>query len=231
MSALDLSRLGAWHDLPFFRDDLPRIEAALAREDRPVFPPAPAIFQALERTQPEDTRVVILGQDPYPQRGKGHGLAFSIPEDFPPRTRRDSLDNIFQELHDDLGAERRSTDLTDWADQGVLLLNALSLTVPESKAGGHRALGWYRLTAEVLERLSDRPRAYMLWGKDAHQAARNVDTQTNFVLKSSHPSPMGVHKAGQDFVAFKGSRPFSRTNDWLKSQGSNAINWADPEGT
>jgi len=226
----DLSRLGAWRDLPFFDETLPRIEQALAQEGRTVFPPAPQIFAALEQTQPDDVRVVILGQDPYPQPGKAHGLAFSILNSFPPRSRRDSLDNIFQELHDDLGIMRRSTDLTGWAKSGVLLFNCLALTVPEGKPAGHRSIGWKTLTQQVLDRLAHRPRAYLLWGKDAHEAPKDVKADANFVIKSSHPSPMGVNKVGQDFVAFRGSRPFSRANTWLQQNDLALINWADPEG-
>ena len=229
MTAFDLSRLGEWAKLPFFRDTLPDIEAALATDKRPVYPPLQLVFAALERTQPDDVRVVILGQDPYPQEGKANGLAFSIANDFPPRRHRDSLDNIFQELSDDLGVHRQVTNLEDWADQGVLLLNCLALTVPEGKAGGHRSLGWKALTSQVLDRLRTAPRAYILWGGDAHKAAADVDAHTNFVIRSSHPSPMGVHKTGTNYEAFRNARPFSRTNAWLQAQGWDAINWGTPE--
>lgn len=227
--SFDLTGLGAWRDLPFFKDTLPGIEAKLAADPREVFPPAPRVFAALNGLQPEDVKVVILGQDPYPQPGKAHGLAFSILDSFPPRPRRDSLHNIFQEVQDDLGLERRRTDLTDWADQGVLLFNCLALTVPRGKAGGHRALGWKALTDQVLERLQDRPRAYLLWGGDAHKAGSAVTADGNLVIRSSHPSPMGVHKTGDTYEAFRGSKPFSRTNVWLRSQGQDPINWGDKE--
>lgn len=225
----DLSRLGAWRSLPFFEDTLPKIEAALAVEAHAVMPPAPLVFRALEQLQPDDVRVVIFGQDPYPQPGKADGLAFSIPSSFPPRTRRDSLDNILAELHADLGVARTCTDLSDWAAQGVLLFNCLALSVPQGAAGGHRKLPWKTLTAQILDRLSDQPRAYLLWGGDAHKAGAGVDGAQNLIIKSSHPSPLGVSKSGKDFVAFKGARPFSRTNAWLRSTGHPAINWGDPE--
>jgi uracil-DNA glycosylase len=227
--SFDLSGLGNWADLPFFHDALPAIETALAADPRAVFPPARDVFAALTRTQPNDVKVVILGQDPYPQPGKAHGLAFSIQDSFPPRARRDSLHNIFQEIEDDLGTRRQRTDLTDWADQGVLLFNCLALTVPQGTAGGHRALGWKALTSQVLERLSDRPRAYLLWGGDAHKAGANVDPDSNFILRASHPSPLGVHKTGDTFEAFRGAKPFSRTNVWLRSHGQDPINWGDRE--
>lgn len=233
----DLSRLGAWRDLEFFDAVLPGIEQKLKGETRAVFPPIPEVFAALEATQPDDVKVVILGQDPYPQRRKAHGFAFSIPNPAPKR-RPDSLDNILFELNADLGVTRQGTDLSDWAAEGVLLFNCLALTVPEGKAGGHRAMGWKALTQQVLARLCDRPRAYLFWGGDAHKAGRDAglfgpdaDARGDFILRSSHPSPMGVHKVGADFVAFRGARPFSRTNEWLQTQGQSPINWAQPKGT
>lgn len=221
MTALDLSRLGGWADLPFFRDELPEIEAALAQEVRLVFPPTDAIFHALERTQPDDTRVVILGQDPYHTPGKADGLAFSIPQDF--GGRLDSLGNIFKEIEADLGVTRSRTDLSDWADQGVLLLNT-ALTVPQGAPKAHARLGWSDLVDQVLGRLSDRPRAYLLWGGPAQKAAKAVSNAPNLKIESAHPSPLSVHRG------FFGSRPFSRTNAWLQAQNLPAINWGDPEG-
>lgn len=218
---LDLSRLGDWRDLPFFDDTLPDIEAALALESRPVFPPARAIFHALERTQPADTRVVLLGQDPYHTAGKADGLAFSIPQGF--GGRLDSLGNIFKEIESDLHLTRTRTDLSDWADQGVLLLNT-ALSVPQGAAKGHAQLGWAVLVGQVLDKLSERPRAYLLWGGPAQKAAQRVDGDANLKLESAHPSPLSAYRG------FFGSRPFSQTNGWLQAQGLDPINWGDPEG-
>lgn len=218
--SLDLSRLGDWAQLPFFTHDLPPIERALAGEKRAVFPPQTRIFAALERTQPRDTKVVILGQDPYHTPGKADGLAFSITRDF--GGRLDSLGNIFKEMHSDLGTGRTRTDLGDLADQGVLLLNTI-LTVPQSDAKGHAKLGWQTLTAQVLDHLSDRPRAYLLWGGPAHKAAAQVDTTQNLKIETAHPSPLSAHRG------FFGTRPFSRTNAWLQARGHAPINWANPE--
>lgn len=218
----DLSRLGVWRDLPFFEDDWPAIQEKLAQEDRPVFPPPHLMFHALERTQPDDTQVVILGQDPYHTPGKADGLAFSIPADF--GGRLDSLGNIFKEIESDLNVKRNSTDLADWADQGVLLLNT-ALSVPQGAAKAHAKLGWSALVAQVLERLSDRPRAYLLWGGPAQKAAKAVDGDVNLKIETAHPSPLSVHRG------FFGSRPFSQTNAWLQAQGHNAINWAEPKRT
>lgn len=217
----DLSRLGAWRDLPFFAQDLPAIEAALRADPRPCLPPPPLGFNALERVQPETVRVVILGQDPYHTPGKAHGLAFSISAEFDGRL--DSLGNIFKELHSDLNITRTHTELNDWADQGVLLLNTI-LTVPQGTAKGHARLGWQTLTAQVLACLAPHPCAYLLWGGPAHRAAACVDPRLNLKLETAHPSPLSAHRG------FFGSRPFSRTNAWLREAGHKSINWGDPEG-
>lgn len=209
----DLSRLGAWADLPFFAEDWPRIEAALSDDPRDVLPPAAQRFAALERTQPDAVRVVILGQDPYPTPGHANGLAFSVTPDTPlPR----SLANVFREMRDDLGHAPETGDLGHWADQGVLLLNT-SLSVPEGAAGGHRSLGWDRLTRQVIERLSDRPRAYVLWGRPAQSFAPGGDD--NLVVASPHPSPLSARRG------FFGSKPFSRVNAWLEDRGETPIHW------
>ncbi len=222
----DLSRLGAWRELPFFTATLPQIEDQLAHETRTIFPPIDQVFAALERVQPGDVRVVILGQDPYPTFGHAHGFAFSADAQTKPLPR--SLANIYREMHDDIGAQPSNADLRFWADQGVLLLNTI-LTVPQGTAKGHAKLGWQHLTAQVLERLADTPRCYLLWGKDAHKAAAGVDPVQNFKLHTSHPSPLGVTKSGATFEAFRGSHPFSRSNAWLRQRGLASINWSDPE--
>ena len=207
--------IGAWADLPFWTQDWPRIRTALAAEDRAVFPPADSMFAALARTPPEATRVVILGQDPYHTPGKADGLAFSIPRNF--GGRLGSLGNIFKELRDDLQVTRKRTDLADWADQGVLLLNT-ALSVPDGVAGGHARLGWHRLTRQVIGRLGDRPRAYLLWGSHAQGFA--PDRPGDLVLCSAHPSPLSARRG------FFGSRPFSTVNDWLRQHGHAPIDWA-----
>lgn len=214
--ALDLSRIGAWRALRFFDQDLPRIEAVLDT----AFLPAPSdVFAALERTQPDDVRVVILGQDPYPTPGHARGLAFSAAAGTRPLPR--SLGNIFKELRQDVGAAPPDAALGFWADQGVLLLNTI-LTVPQGVAMGHAGLGWQGLTGQVLDRLADRPRAYLLWGRKAQDAAARVDGAANLKIETAHPSPLSARRG------FFGSRPFSRTNVWLQAQGLPAINWSDP---
>lgn len=215
----DLAGLGAWADLPFFRDRLPGIEAGLATDPRPVLPPAAQVFAALQATPPEAVRAVILGQDPYPTPGQAHGFAFSVA---PATPLPKSLKNIFRELHDDLGIARSDGDLRGWAAQGVLLLNAV-LTVPAGVTDGHKALGWQRLTHEILQSLSGQPRAFLLWGRKAQQTAAAITGADHLRITSSHPSPLGAHARPDPFF---GSRPFSRVNRWLEARGECPIDWA-----
>ncbi|MEM1073824.1 MAG: uracil-DNA glycosylase [Pseudomonadota bacterium] len=217
MSTFDLSRLGEWRDLPFFAQTLPTIESALAAETGPVLPPRAQVFAALERVSPEETRVVILGQDPYPTPGHAHGFAFSADAGTLPLPR--SLSNIFKEMQNDIGAAPLNADLRSWADQGVMLLNT-ALTVQARVAGSHARLGWTALTMQVLARLADAPRAYILWGAHAQKAAQAVDPIVNLKIETPHPSPLSARRG------FFGSRPFSRTNAWLQAQGHRAINWS-----
>lgn len=215
-----MSGLGAWADLPFFTEDWPGIEAGLAKESQPVYPPANRIFAALERTQPDTTRVLILGQDPYHTPGKADGLAFSIPRGFPGKL--DSLGNIINELQADINATRTRTDLSDWADQGVLLLNT-ALTVPQGRPQGHKHLGWHKLIHQILDRLDSSPRALILWGNPAQKLGARMRNPGHLRIATAHPSPLSAYRG------FFGSRPFSRVNAWLQARGDSAINWADQE--
>nr|WP_232829322.1 uracil-DNA glycosylase [Tropicimonas sp. IMCC34043] len=213
--------IGSWGELPFFREDLPAIEAALSAETRPVLPPAGQVFAALSLTAPEAVRVVILGQDPYPTPGHAHGLAFSAEPQVRPLPR--SLANIYAELTEDLGAAPPNGDLRFWAAQGVLLLNAV-LTVPAGAAHGHKALGWQRLTMQMLQHLSSAPRAFLLWGREAQATAARAVTGTDHLrIETAHPSPLSARRG------FFGSRPFSRINTWLTDRGQAPINWTTPE--
>lgn len=205
----------AWADLPFFARDWPALRARLQAETRPILPPAPQIFAALAATPPDAVRAVILGQDPYPTPGHAHGHAFSVaPGVALPR----SLANIFAEMRDDLGGCPRDGDLRFWADQGVLLLNT-ALTVPAGAANGHSRLGWSRLAADALARLSARPRAFVLWGRPAQAFGRHIAGDGHLVIASAHPSPLSARRG------FFGSRPFSRVNEWLKAKGDTPIDW------
>ena len=198
-------------------------------EGETIFPPQSQIFRALDLTPPDSVRCIIVGQDPYHTPGVANGLAFSANPDckIPP-----SLRNIFKELSADLGIPTPTTpDLTPWASQGVLLLNT-SLTVRAGAAGSHKAWGWSRVTGEILRVCYGLPQPvmFLLWGRPAQEAARKagIGTQSGTrkeILQSSHPSPLGASKGNAEIPAFFGSRPFSRTNAFLRSAGSNEIDW------
>lgn len=212
----DLTRLGAWRDLPFFDAEWPGIETRLATDLQGSLPPDRLRFAALERTQPDAVRVIILGQDPYPTPGHANGLAFSVTrETQPPK----SLRNIFRELEDDLGRAPSNGDLSHWADQGVLLLNT-ALSVSPGDAGSHSRLGWRILVDQVLRRLADRPRACLLWGRHAQTYREALGHPGNLVLSSAHPSPLSAYRG------FFGSRPFSQVNAWLAARGEPPVAWA-----
>lgn len=204
-----------WADLPFFQTDWPAIRARLTGLD---FLPGPdAIFRALELTPPEKVRVVILGQDPYPTPGHADGLAFSVtPKTALPR----SLNNIFKEMHSDLGKIPANGDLGHWARQGVLLLNT-SLSVLPGAAGAHAKWGWNRLARQAVEAAQrDRPLAYILWGNHAQKALSGLARPQDLLIETAHPSPLSARRG------FFGSRPFSRVNGWLRKQGAAPIDWA-----
>lgn len=209
-----MSLPAAWADLPFFSEEYPAIEAATRGPD--ILPPAAQRFAALEACMPGDVRVVILGQDPYPTPGHAHGLAFSVEPDVRPLPR--SLTNIYKEMVEDLGAAPLTGDLRGWARQGVLLLNT-ALSVPAGQAGAHAKLGWSALTRQVLDRLSDSPRAFVLWGGHAQGFRDAIRGEGHLILTSAHPSPLSARRG------FFGSRPFSSVNNWLTSQGKPAIDW------
>ncbi|TNF18912.1 MAG: uracil-DNA glycosylase [Rhodobacteraceae bacterium] len=206
----------AWAHLPFFSTHWPGMVAALAAEPRDILPPAPDTFAALKACPPEAVRVLILGQDPYPTPGHAHGLAFSVAPPVTPLPR--SLRNIFAEMTADLGACPATGDLRPWAAQGVLLLNT-ALTVPSGEAGGHMKLGWSALTAEILAELDRSPRALLLWGRPAQKLGARMTNPDHLRIETAHPSPLSARRG------FFGSRPFSRVNDWLKTQGQPAIDW------
>lgn len=212
---LGLDRLGAWADLPFFRNDLPAVLDALG--EGPALPSAAEVFAALHATPPDDVRVLILGQDPYPTPGHAHGFAFSAAPNVRPLPR--SLSNIYKEMETDLEARPATADLRHLGPQGVLLLNT-ALTVAPGQAGSHRRIGWQALTAQILRRLDDRPRALILWGKDAQTAARAMTHPGHLRIETAHPSPLSARRG------FFGSRPFSKVNNWLRSRGEPEIDWA-----
>ena len=206
----------AWADLSFFAEDWPRIAEALAQDPRPILPSHERRLFALATTPPEAVRVVILGQDPYPTPGHAMGLAFSVQPDVRPLPK--SLANIFRELREDTGDTRPNGDLTPWALQGVLLLNT-HLSVPAGQPAGHAKLGWERLTAQVLDRVSRRPTAFVLWGRPAQAQGKHIHPGDHLIHESAHPSPLAANRG------FFGSRPFSKVNGWLEARGEAPIRW------
>ena len=182
------------------------------------YPPGQLIFNAFDHCPFDNVKVVIIGQDPYHGPGMANGLCFSVNPDV---TIPRSLSNIFLEIKRDLGKEIPSTgDLERWADQGVLLLNA-TLTVEARKPGSHQNKGWEEFTDSVIQKLNKEKSGivYMLWGKYAQNKGSIINTSTNLVLKTSHPSPFSVNRG------FLGCGHFSACNEYLKAQGQTEINW------
>jgi len=183
-----------------------------------VYPPGPVIFEAFNSTPFSRVKVIILGQDPYHGPGQAHGLCFSVPDGvlFPP-----SLQNILKELETDLGIPYpRSGNLTHWADQGVLLLNA-TLTVRANQAGSHQGKGWEQFTDAVITKLSEKCSGlvFMLWGNYARNKKAIIDTTKHCILEAPHPSPLSVYRG------FFGCRHFSSANEWLVSKGLTPVDW------
>ena len=183
-----------------------------------VYPPMHDIFNAFHLTPLSQTKVCIIGQDPYHGPGQAHGLAFSVKPGvaIPP-----SLLNIYKELEADLGCPIPSHGcLTTWAEQGVLLLNAV-LTVRSGEAGSHRNAGWEIFTSRIIEILNVRaePVIFILWGRDAQNKKALISNSQHPIIASPHPSPLSAHRG------FFGSRPFSRANELLKTQGTDPIDW------
>ena len=203
-------------DKPYFRTltDFVRSEYASTT----VYPPASLIFNAFDLCPFADVKVVIIGQDPYHEPGQAHGLCFSVNDGvpFPP-----SLLNIFKELRDDTGAEMPPTgNLTRWARQGVLLLNA-TLTVRKHEAGSHQGRGWEEFTDAVIRVLNEQKSGlvFILWGSYAQGKSKLIDEGRHCVLRSAHPSPLSAYRG------FFGNHHFSLANSYLCRQGREAINW------
>ncbi|ABJ62559.1 MAG: uracil-DNA glycosylase [Leuconostoc mesenteroides] len=186
------------------------------REDAHIFPQQKNIFAALEKTPLPETKVVIMGQDPYHNIGQAQGLSFSVPENVPAPP---SLQNILKELSTDVGP-RQSHDLTSWSTQGVLLLNAV-LTVPEGQANAHQGKIWEPLTDSLIQIASedDAPKVFILWGKFAQSKRQFIDESKHLVLMSAHPSPLSAYRG------FFGSQPFSKANHFLVAKGRQPIDW------
>ncbi len=185
---------------------------------RQIFPPSDEIFTAFELTPLSEVKVVILGQDPYHGDGQAHGLCFSVKPDVetPP-----SLVNIYKELNSDLGCYIPNNGyLTKWAKQGVLMLNTV-LTVRAHQANSHRGIGWEEFTDAAIRILNeqDRPIVYLLWGKPAQMKKSMLNNPKHLILEAPHPSPLSAYRG------FFGCRHFSKTNEFLKENGLEPIDW------
>ncbi len=192
-----------------------------------IYPPSPMIFNAFNHTPFEQVRVVIIGQDPYHGQDnngqpQAHGLSFSVPKGIAPPP---SLQNIFKEIASDLGVKMspkisQSGDLTPWAEQGVLLLNA-TLTVEQAKAGSHQNKGWETFTDAAIAALNEHREnlVFVLWGSYAQKKGAFIDDKKHLVLKSVHPSPLSAHRG------FFGNHQFSQINAYLTQHNQAAINW------
>jgi uracil-DNA glycosylase len=184
-----------------------------------IYPPGPLIFNAFNQTPFDKIKVVIIGQDPYHGTGQAHGLSFSVPNGIKPPP---SLLNIFKEIETDTGIKmpREYGNLTRWAEQGVLMLNA-ALTVRANEANSHAKFGWADFTDAVIKKISDEKTGivFLLWGKFAQEKQSLIDETKHFILKAAHPSPFAADKG------FFGCKHFSKTNDLLVRQGLEPIDW------
>lgn len=204
---------------PYYR----KLRQFLIREysTKQVYPDMYSIFNALHYTSYADTKVLILGQDPYHEPGQAHGLSFSVQPNVPPPP---SLVNIFKELETDLGCTVPNNGcLEPWARQGVLLLNTV-LTVQAHRANSHRDKGWEIFTDKIISLLNQRekPVAFILWGSPARRKKAMITNPQHFIVESPHPSPLSAYRG------FFGSRPFSKVNKFLESVGEEPINWQLP---
>lgn len=210
------SRLKEEFGKPYFKELAAFVRDAYVAKT--VYPPPKRVFSALDAVAFEDVRVVILGQDPYHGPGQAHGLCFSVPDGVP---KPPSLQNIFKEIHQDLGLPiPASGNLEHWAKQGVLLLNA-TLTVEAGQAGSHQGKGWEEFTDAVIRKLSDGREGlvFLLWGAYAQKKGAHIDRAKHLVLTAPHPSPLSAHNG------FFGSRHFSKTDGYLVSKGGAPIAW------
>ena len=188
------------------------------QKEHVIFPHKHQIYNALEHTPFDKTKVVIIGQDPYHQPNQAMGLSFSVQQDTPlPK----SLINIFKELYDDLNISNQSGSLINWAKQGVLLLNT-TLTVRQDQPMSHKGLGWETFTTNAIQTLCQNTNqlVFILWGKHAQQFEKIAVQYGHFVIKSSHPSPLSAYRG------FFGSKPFSQTNQLLKNINKQPIDWS-----
>ena len=212
--------IGEQFTLPYMRELDYFLDSELAA-GKTIYPPSDLLFSALNATDFEDVRVIILGQDPYHGRNQAHGLSFSVQPGvkIPP-----SLMNIYKELETDIGCPIPMHGyLQEWAEQGVLLLNAV-LTVEQANANAHQGKGWEQFTDAIIRKLNDERESlvFILWGSYAQKKGQFIDTSKHCVLTSVHPSPLSAHRG------FFGSQPFSKANRYLEENGVSQIDWNLP---
>ena len=208
--------------LPNAKAHLAALDKFLAQQEGTVYPAREHLFAALDAVLPNDVRVVILGQDPYPNVGQAHGLSFSVPYG---HAIPKSLKNIYKELVSDVGfAPPQHGNLNHWVMQGVLLLNTV-LTVQAQNAGSHRGLGWEEFTDDIIRALDAQPNCivFMLWGRDAQSKQSLITADHHTVLCAAHPSPLSAHRG------FLGCRHFSESNRVLQAAGRLPIDWQLPQ--
>lgn len=213
-----LKHLEAEFNAPYMQQ-LRAFLQAEKKQGQVVFPPGPLMFNALNTTPFDAVKVVILGQDPYHGPGQAHGLSFSVPDGVPPPP---SLVNMFKEINTDLGLPiSKNGNLTKWAQQGVLLLNA-TLSVRAGLAGSHQGRGWEQFTDRIIDLLNKEREnlVFLLWGSYAQKKGSLIDTRKHCVLKAPHPSPLSSHRG------FFGCKHFTQANQWLASKGLTIIDWA-----
>lgn len=192
------------------------------RQHYTVFPPEPEVFSALKLTPYEQVKVLLLGQDPYHDNNQAHGLCFSVRPGIKPPP---SLVNIFKELHSDVGFRVPNNGyLVPWAEQGILLLNAV-LTVRAHSANSHKNHGWETFTDAIIRKVNEKsdPVVFVLWGGYAQKKRALIDASRHLIVQSAHPSPLSAHNG------FFGSKPFSAINNALQTAGKPAINWQLPD--
>ena len=204
-------------DKPYYKNLMTFLENEY--KQKTIYPKPENVFNALNKVKYNDVKVVIIGQDPYHGVNQAHGLSFSVEKDI---TIPPSLRNIYKELHDDCGTYiPNNGNLTKWAEQGILMLNAV-LTVESAKPNSHKGKGWEQFTSRVLELLNDRekPVIFLLWGGNAKALGKKITNKQHIVLTSSHPSPMSANQGG-----WFGCKHFSKTNEILRGLHEKEIDW------
>ncbi len=204
-------------------DNLRKFLKQSYQSDESIYPPANLMFNAFNLTPLSHVKVVILGQDPYHRPGQAMGLSFSVPKAIP---KPPSLNNVLKEMASDIGTSPSvHGDLTYWAQQGVLLLNS-SLTVKEGEPNSHQNKGWEQFTDVVIDVINEQTEhvVFILWGSKAQKKGKYINTDKHLILTAVHPSPLAANRGG-----FFGSKPFSKTNDYLVQHGKTPIDWQLPQ--